>query len=572
MPDISAAHLSAKNAQILQAARDFSVAKLIDPDLTWYHLRPCRVRVLVIADGLDFSLDNFGLATFVDTLLDTGGRVRFQVTLGHIGTVSNAAMMDFDARIANRIENFRFDEPTHFGPMSYDVVFLFGIAQSFFGRGTSPGGQAYPGDSLSDAELQVLAEFQNSGGGVFATGDHGRLGRFLCHRVARARHMRLWDNTSGNDDLNEVSMAGERRNDTNRPGDPGSQFEDQSDAIPQPIQPRIYSRTYGFFRYTFPHPLLCGPNGVIRVMPDHPHEGECIEGGPDGETIDYTGAIGPEFPPASGPWPRPLPEVISTNTVLSGTTSGGKDPTTPHSFGGISAYDGHRAGVGRVVTDATWHHFVNINLTGDRDVPPLDPKSEGFLATPAGQAAFENIKTYFRNLALWLARPENISCINTRILWGLVWSDRVLEAVLTTTEIKLTAVDVHTLSIIGRHARDVLGKFAGQCQSVRLILDLVWEEVDLKRIPEIDPWIVAEPRRGEDGVPWMDGRPLLDIALGGALVAINQAHPRPDAKLAEDLGEQELTRIAREGARVGLDLARASLKASLAAVEQRMLG
>ena len=41
-----------------------------------------------------------------------------------------------------------------------------------------------------------------------------------------------------------------------------------------------------------------------------------------------------------------------------------KPPVRPRCFGAISAYDGDPAGVGRIVCDATWHHFVNINLNG----------------------------------------------------------------------------------------------------------------------------------------------------------------------------------------------------------------
>lgn len=36
----------------------------------------------------------------------------------------------------------------------------------------------------------------------------------------------------------------------------------------------------------------------------------------------------------------------------------------PHSFGLVSAYDGHPAGVGRITCDSTWHHFINVNLIG----------------------------------------------------------------------------------------------------------------------------------------------------------------------------------------------------------------
>ena len=97
-------------------------------------------------------------------------------------------------------------------------------------------------------------------------------------------------------------------------------------------------------------------------MPDHPHEGECVEPTDTNDAIDFGAPQGPEFPPATAGGVRPLPHVISTNTVPGGNVAelngALKDPTVPHSFGGICAYDGHLAGVGRVVTDATWHHFL----------------------------------------------------------------------------------------------------------------------------------------------------------------------------------------------------------------------
>jgi hypothetical protein len=140
-------------------------------------------------------------------------------------------------------------------------------------------------------------------------------------------------------------------------------------------------------------------------MPDHPHEGECVEPSDTGLQLTFAGALSAEFPNASGGGARPLPEVISSSTVLSGTTSGGKSPTLPQTFGGSCAYNGHRAAVGGVVTDATWHHFVNINLVGDLGAGPLDPKRLGFLHSAAGQADLEEVRAYFRNLAVWLAPP-----------------------------------------------------------------------------------------------------------------------------------------------------------------------
>jgi hypothetical protein len=418
---------------------------------------------------------------------------------------------------------------------------------------------------LSDAELQALAEFQDQEGGLFATGDHGSLGRPLCHKVARARNMRLWQSTSSNDDLDEVSMGGPRRNDTNRLGDAGSQFEDQSDDVPQPVNPRMYTARSGIFRYSWPHPLLCGPKGVIRIMPDHPHEGECVEPNDTGLTLDYTSDLGPEYPPATGGGPRPLPEIISTSTVLAGTTSSGKDPTHAQSFGGICAYDGHRAGVGRVVTDATWHHFVNINLVGDTRFAAGDPKRWGFLWSAQGQDYLEQIKAYFRNLATWLARPENLRCMRSRFLWSLVYSHRVLESVLTTRQVGLRDLHPKTLLLIGRHARDAMGLVASRCETVRLVLVLIperWREL----IPHIDPWVVREEmdeRLRGDEVPWVDLSLALDMALGGALAAINEEFGIPSPERAEKIGEDELMKVARKGADQTLDVAIRSMRKSL---------
>ncbi len=551
-------HLHPENRLHLQHRQDYLEKARIHPEIFWPYLRPCSVNLLVVVDGLDFSEGNFGLASFIRILLDMPGRhVRFNITLAHIDAVGAAAMMGSETRIANRITGFKFDNPAHFGTAMYDEVFLFGIATSYFGRGTASDGQPYPSDSLAVPELRALTEFMNAKGGLFATGDHAMLGRPLCHKIPRARNMRLWQSTAAQNDDDEVSMSGARRNDTNRLGDAGSQFDDQSDDVPQTIQPKIYSRRNGLFRYTYPHPLLCGPNGMIRVMPDHPHEGECVTPADVDQDLDIGGPLGREYPEATSTGPRPLPEVISTSTVLSGTTSGGKDPTQSQSFGGIAAYDGHRAGIGRVVTDATWHHFVNINLVGDNNAPAGSVKSFGYLASAQGQAHLEQIKAYYRNLAVWLARPERIQCMNSRLCWDLVWSDRVMEAVLTTMDRKLTEIDLHALWHIGQHARDVLGRFAGRCQSVRLVLDLVFERAIPELIPHLDPWWPEAEKFNErfDGVAWFDASPMLDIALGGALVALRQAYPHIDEDTVRKLETEKLQDVLLSGAKMSLERA-----------------
>ena len=70
------------------------------------------------------------------------------------------------------------------------------------------------------------------------------------------------------DATSEVSMTGPRRNDTNELGhDPGSQFSDQSDDVPQSLDVVLYSTFIGALRAArYPHPLLCGRTGRIDVF------------------------------------------------------------------------------------------------------------------------------------------------------------------------------------------------------------------------------------------------------------------------------------------------------------------
>ena len=578
---LSARELPAdENLRTIDAGRSFVEQAHIKPEAFWPFWGPCQVRLLIVADGsLDFSEGDFGLSTFVRSLLDMPGRyVRFRITLAHINNVSATQMLDSESRIVRRVTGFKFDVADHFKPDMFDEVMLFGILTSAFGRGNDASGQPYPTNRLGDAELRALTQFMNAGGGLFATGDHGALGRFLCHAVPRARNMRLWQSTAAQEALDEVSMTGERRNDTNRIGkSAGSQFDDQSDDTPQFVYPRIYQRTTGLFRHSFPHPLLCGPNGMIRVMPDHPHEGECVTPSNTGSSLNFGGALGAEYPDATDGGAKPVPEVISTSIVFSGMTAEGqfgsmKQPTQSQTFGGICAYDGHRAGVGRVVTDATWHHFVNVNLIGQL-VPPLaasnaksrnHPGGGGFLASAAGRAHLAQIRTYYRNIAVWMAPPPRIKCMNTRLVWDVLWSGRILEAVMSTVDLRVVDVQPHILLHIGKHARDVLGQYASQCQTTRLILDLVVQPALPRLVPDIDPWLPepAQRRPPPDRVDWFDGTLLLDIGLGAALLGLREAFPQPDADTAAELDTDRVAGVMSDAGRVGIEQALASAVAN----------
>jgi hypothetical protein len=86
------------------------------------------------------------------------------------------------------------------------------------------------------------------------------------------------------------------------------------------------------------------------------------------------------------------------------TATGTKPPVVPRCFGAISAYDGDAANVGRIVCDATWHHFVNINLNG------AGSGRSGLYTAGNPTAEYDKIKQYYRNTARWLAPKGRRLC------------------------------------------------------------------------------------------------------------------------------------------------------------------
>lgn len=545
----------------------------------WRH--PAVVKALLVTDGgLDFGLGDFGLATLVDILRNCRRfYVRFDITLAHLQAgVSDAAVQVGAAGITRSIKGFQFDNPNHFAADMYDEVWMFGIETNYyrtFGNGqpiypnrqSNPG--QYPADRLGNAELAALTGHMNSGRGVFATGDHGSLGNALCGSVDRVRNMRYWadfNQIPGGE--GEVGMANARRNDTNEIGhDPGSQFSDQSDDVPQTLDLKLYSTPFGVLRNAmYPHPLLCSHLGRIDVFPDHPHEGQCrVPGALTGNCVDGSD----EYPNATDGSGRLSPETIADGRVKAGNTASSnhglnlKAAAQAHSFPVISAYDGHRCGVGRISCDSTWHHFINVNLIGivegagfddflkpsGQGTPGTDAsKHDGFMSSASGRAALDKITEYFLNIGVWIAPVGKIAQMNDVFWWELIWSDRLVEATLVRPELTFDSIHLHDFYFIGLHARDVLGRLASPCQTIEwtlVLIDKLWPEI----LPWIDPWgpIQKDFPFPEPGpFPWLDVQPLVDIAVGGALVALREAFPYPGERAGDD--NELANKIALDGA------------------------
>lgn len=215
------------------------------------------------------------------------------------------------------------------------------------------------GDGLTEADCQGITRFRQRGGGVLSTRDHQDLGSSLCTLggLGRAHFFH-----SKHQDPDETRHA---RDD-----------EETKDIT----WPNYHSGSNGDYQLVTPagptHELLrddASPSGRVEYFPAHPQEG------------------GVGVPPDES-----QARVIAT----------GKSKVTGRPFNLIVAFeresDGHGNALGRGVAESSFHHFVDYNWDTSKGCP-------SFLAEPPGDQIkrepekLEGIKTYVRNLALWLA-------------------------------------------------------------------------------------------------------------------------------------------------------------------------
>jgi hypothetical protein len=327
---------------------------------------PCPQKILMVTDSsLNFGPGGFGLSEFVSIIQSAGHTV---ATAHRNGTGPTTIPGAFDFAAASPAVT----------TANYDQVWLFGFNTT----------------ALSGPEQATIAQFMQSGGGLFATGDHGSIGAGMGNNIPRVRRMRNWSS---------IPMSSPTRLDTVL--DPGSdnvkQFEDQSDAIPQQIFPVFFSNGGDeFVASTWSvHPVLRHPSGAVNYLPDHPHESECLAPAPTAGNF-----AGVEEWPAPAGGARIAPNVVAVSIsagrfVASGapTPTGTKPPVRPRCFGAISAYDGDAALIGRIVCDATWHHFVNINLNG------AGSGRAGLYTGAMPTPEYLKIQSYYLNTVRWLA-------------------------------------------------------------------------------------------------------------------------------------------------------------------------
>lgn len=465
--------------------------KRIDWDrrFPWWR-RPSKVHILMYAEGSSIRFDggSFGGLTYVKALLESRSYayVDFQVTTVHRDGDSSATIKE-----ARKLTDLNLND--------YDQVWFFGI-------GSTP--------ELEPAEVTALQAFMAAPkfGGVLVTGDHASLGRSIAGQVPRAGQMRLYPAPPSSPPTWNTTLVEGADADTTY------DFIEQSDDRPQRIRLKRYPLfpSTVFRRRSRPHQVFCGPDGPITLLPDHQHEGE---------------AIAPNVAAGDAMWPtkngyQEKPEVIAWGRI--------KDPTASKAgqeIGVASAYNGHTVDVGRILADSTWHHWFDINLTGE------NPSGEyaGFDATPAGQAALKVIDAYFLNCGVWLSPPARQSEMRNFGWWSIIWDAAIVE------------IDFRSPAYwIGQEALGVLGRRAPQCTLIQWILDI---PIVAERLP---PW---EWERLFEKFRLLE-LPLEEYIAGGIItelarnVGLTGPRSKPPDRAPEDA---VLNKLLETGAKQGLE-------------------
>ena len=272
---------------------------------------------------------------------------RFSLLAGHLRDLRGAdgvPLCEVTAR--DRVANADGDEEvlSRLDETDFDELWLFAVDA---------------GDGLTEADCRGITRFRQRGGGLLSTRDHQDLGSSLCTLggVGRAHFFH------------------------SKHQDPDESRRVRDDRETGEIDwPNYHSGANGDYQLVTPvgplHELLrddASASGRVEHFPAHPHEGGV--GAPDGQG--------------------------RARVVAAGTSK-----VTGRPFNLVVAFERERdAGgraLGRAVAESSFHHFVDYNWDTSAGCP-------SFLEEPPGDQIrrepekLEDVKTYVRNLALWLA-------------------------------------------------------------------------------------------------------------------------------------------------------------------------
>lgn len=214
------------------------------------------------------------------------------------------------------------------------------------------------GDGMSAEECEAVTRFRRRGRGLLVARDHQDLGSSVCEIG----------------DIGAANFFHSRNVDP----DPSHRHRDDQDA-PNIDWPNYHSGRNGQYQPVQTvggdHPLLNrGDGSRIEWFPAHPHEG----------------AI-------SAPASNPCAHVIATGTSRA----------TGAAFNLIVAFESDGKN-GRGIAESSFHHFVDYNWDPRMGCPSFvtDPVADEVIRDPR---RLEDVKTYVRNAATWLAERSAAS-------------------------------------------------------------------------------------------------------------------------------------------------------------------
>lgn len=236
------------------------------------------------------------------------------------------------------------------------------------------------GTGLTLADCQGITRFRQRGGGIMATRDHQDLGISLCTLGGIGRAHFFHSKNPEPDAARQVVDDAQTTSISWPNYHSGANGDYQTISVP-PVAESLAGEL-------LPHELLRKPaslteaataaaperaTGVIEFFPAHPHEGAV--GVPDDE--EHARVIATSESKVTG---RPFNLVVAFE----------------------SAPDDHGNTLGRGIAQSSFHHFVDYNWDTDLGCPSFleEPPGDGYQRNPA---ALEDIKTYVRNAAVWLA-------------------------------------------------------------------------------------------------------------------------------------------------------------------------
>lgn len=214
------------------------------------------------------------------------------------------------------------------------------------------------GGGLSDRDCAGIVRFHQRGGGILTTRDHQDMGISMCNldRIGCFHYFHTQQH-----DPDESRWFND---------DPYTTY------ISWPNYHSGANGDYQIIQAVEPiHDLLKNPDsptGAIQFFPAHPHEGGV--GIPENSDLARAIAIG-----TSKVTGRPFNLAIAVD----------------------SFEDDNGNSIGRVVAQSTFHHFVDYNWDIETGCPSFveEAPGDGMAKNPQ---ALQDIKTYIKNLALWL--------------------------------------------------------------------------------------------------------------------------------------------------------------------------